>query len=119
MNSVTNSLKVFGVYLILIPGIGLMIFPEFLLNLFSLGIGEEIWLARMIGLLTFVVGVFEVYIGKYELSKLYNLTVKLRYFAALFMIGLWLKGEAEINILMFAAIDAAGATWTLLTNSKN
>jgi len=31
------------------------------------------------------------------------------------MISLWLKGEVEVAILLFAAIDAAGATWTMLT----
>lgn len=115
MKSVTISLKVFGIYLILIPGIGLMIVPELILELFSLRHGGENWLPRMIGLLAFIIGCFEISIAKNQISKLYNLTVYLRYFAALFMVGLWLTGEVEISILAFAAIDAAGATWTMLT----
>lgn len=115
MKSVTISLKVFGIYLILIPGIGLMIVPELILKLFSLRHGGENWLPRMIGLLAFIIGCFEISIAKNQISKLYNLTVYLRYFAALFMVGLWLTGEVEISILAFAAIDAAGATWTMLT----
>jgi hypothetical protein len=115
MKSVTISLKVFGIYLILIPGIGLMIVPELILDLFSLRHGGENWLPRMIGLLAFIIGCFEISIAKNQISKLYNLTVYLRYFAALFMVGLWLTGEVEISILAFAAIDAAGATWTMLT----
>jgi hypothetical protein len=115
MKSVTMSLKVFGIYLILIPGIGLMIVPELILDLFSLRHGGENWLPRMIGLLAFIIGCFEISIAKNQISKLYNLTVYLRYFAALFMVGLWLTGEVEISILAFAAIDAAGATWTMLT----
>ena len=31
------------------------------------------------------------------------------------MIGLWIKGEVEVMILLFATVDAAGATWTMLT----
>jgi hypothetical protein len=115
MKSVTMSLKVFGIYLILIPGIGLMMVPELILDLFSLRHGDENWLPRMIGLLAFIIGCFEISIAKNQISKLYNLTVYLRYFAALFMVGLWLTGEVEISILAFAAIDAAGATWTMLT----
>ncbi len=115
MKSVTMSLKVFGIYLILIPGIGLMIVPELILDLFSLRHGDENWLPRMAGLLAFIIGCFEISIAKNQISKLYNLTVYLRYFAALFMVGLWLTGEVEISILAFAAIDAAGATWTMLT----
>jgi hypothetical protein len=118
MKSVTISLKVFGIYLILIPGIGLMIVPELILDLFSLRHGGENWLPRMIGLLAFIIGCFEISIAKNQISKLYNLTVYLRYFAALFMVGLWLTGEVEISILAFAAIDAAGATWTMLTIKK-
>lgn len=114
MKSATTSLTVFGIYMILIPGIGLMTVPDFMLGLFKLSYGEELWTARMIGLLAFIIGVFDISIAKYELDKLYNLTVMLRYFAALFMIGLWVKGEVEIMILLFAAIDIAGATWTLL-----
>ena len=113
-NSAPTSLKVFGIYMILIPGLGLMIFPEFLLDLFGLRYGEELWLPRMIGLLAFLIGCFDFAIAKHELEKLYTLTIMLRYFAALFMIILWLIGEVEIMILLFAAIDATGATWTLL-----
>lgn len=114
MKSTTTSLTVFGIYMILIPGIGLMTVPDFMLDLFKLSYGQELWTARMIGLLAFIIGVFDISIAKYELDKLYNLTVMLRYFAALFMIGLWVIGEVEIMILLFAAIDIAGASWTLL-----
>ena len=115
MKSVTTSLKVFGIYMILIPGIGLMTVPDFMLDLFKLRYGEELWMPRMIGLLAFIIGVFDFYIAKHELSKLYKLTILLRYFAAVFMIGLWLKDEVEVLILLFAGIDAAGASWTLST----
>lgn len=114
MHSVTTSLKAFGIYLMLIPGIGLMAVPDFILDLFHLRYGEELWMARLVGLLAFIIGIFDFSIAKHELGRLYSLTVWLRYFAALFMIGLWLSGEVEPMILLFAAIDAAGASWTLL-----
>jgi hypothetical protein len=115
MKSITTSLKVFGIYMILIPGIGLMTVPDFMLDLFKLSHGEELWIPRMMGLLAFIIGVFDFYIGKHALHKLYQLTIIVRYVATVFMISLWLKGEVEVAILLFAAIDAAGATWTMLT----
>jgi len=112
MKSVTTSLKVFGIYMILIPGLGLMIFPGLLLDLLNLGHGEHLWMARMIGVLAFIIGVFDILFAKFEFHQVYKTTVLLRYFAALFMIGLWLTGEVEVTILLFALIDIIGATWT-------
>lgn len=118
MKSVTTSLKVFGIYMMLIPGLGLMVIPEIILDLFQLSHGGYLWMARVIGLLAFIIGVFDFYFAKYKLSQLYPATVVLRYFAALFLAGLWITGQVEIMILLFAAIDAVGATWTLLTMKK-
>ncbi len=119
MKSVTTSIRVFGIYMILIPGIGLMAVPELMLDLFKLSYGDELWMPRMIGLLIFIIGVIDFSIAKYKLEKLYKLTVALRYLAAAFMIGLWITGEVEIMILLFAAVDALGATWTILTINKS
>lgn len=119
MKSVTTSLKLFGIYMILIPGIGLMAAPGFFLDLFGFSHGEYLWMARVIGLLAFTIGVFDVFFAKYELAQLYKLTVAIRYFAALFLTGLWVAGQVEVMILLFAAADAAGATWTMLTIKNN
>ena len=67
-------------------------------------------MARIIGLLAFIIGVFDVLLAKYELTQLYKMTVALRYFAGLFLTGLWITGQVEVMILLFAAVDAAGAT---------
>ena len=112
---VTNSLKVFGIYMMLIPGIGLMVIPKFLLDFNGLSHDEHLWTARVVGLLAFIIGTYQFSIAKYKLHQLYKTTVAQRYFAALFFITLWITGEAEITILLFALIDIAGATWTMLT----
>lgn len=114
MTSVTTSLKLFGIYMILIPGIGLMAFPSFFLDLFGFSYSGHLWMARVIGLLAFIIGVFDVFFAKFKLAQLYKLTVVLRYLAALFLTGLWITGQVEVMILLFAAVDAAGATWTML-----
>ena len=114
MNSKSTSIKVFGLYLASTLGIGLIFIPEFMLDLFKLSYGEDLWLARMIGLLASVIGVFYFFIAKYNLEKIYNLTVIIRYFAAFFMTVLWISGEVEATILIIASIDALGATWTMI-----
>ena len=119
MKSVETSLKVFGIYMILIPGMGMMAAPDFMLDLFMFSYGDQLWMARMVGLLAFIIGVFDYTIGKQAIGGLYRFTIMLRYFAALFMLLLWLINEVEIMILLFAAIDAAGATWTWLTISTS
>ena len=101
--------------MIVIPGIGLMAIPEFILDLFKLSHGDHLWMARIIGLLAFGLGIYYFYIAKYKIAVLYNTTVVLRYFASIFMVGLWLTGQVEIMILLFAAVDTAGATWTMIT----
>lgn len=114
MNSKPVSLKVFGIYLILVPGIGLMFFPGLILDLFQLRFDAIYWLPRMVGLLALIIGVFDYSIGYFRVSPLYIHTVVLRIFAALFMVSLWLLKEVEVMILLFAAVDAGGALWTLL-----
>ena len=114
-----TSLTVFGLYMMAIPGLGLMIVPGFLLDLFGLGHGEYFWMARVIGLLAFIIGVFQFCIARFALAELYLITVAQRYFAALVFMALWLKGEAEIAIVLFAVLDMAGATWTLMATKRS
>lgn len=115
MKSVTTSLWVFGAYMMLVPGIGLMSMPGVLLDVFGLGHDEFLWTARVVGLLAFIIGSYQIAVAKFRLARLYKITVIQRYFAATFFAGLWATGEAEIAILLFALIDAGGASWTLLT----
>ena len=115
MRSVQNSLYAFGLYLMAIPGFGLMCCPTDLLDFFQLESGDQLWLARMVGLLAFCIGGYYWFIAKYKSIPLYSITVYMRYGAAGFMTGLWIIGEAGVMILGFALIDVLGATWTLAT----
>ncbi|PNE02127.1 hypothetical protein A15D_02339 [Alcanivorax sp. MD8A] len=96
-----------------------MTVPGVLLDLFQLEHGEYFWMARVIGLLAFIIGVFQFCIARFALAELYLITVAQRYFAALVFIALWIKGEAEIAIVLFATLDMAGATWTLMAFKRS
>jgi len=119
MKSSEASLRTFAIYLILIPGAGLMAMPGFLLDMFQLSYGSEsLWMARLIGYLAFALGIYYFYLAKYKVVQIYIITVVLRFLAAAFMVGLWLTGEVEMMILIFAVPDALGATWTALSIRK-
>lgn len=119
MNSAPTSLKVFGLYMMLIPGLGLMSIPATLLDLFGLSHEGQFWMARVIGLLAFIIGTYQYSIAKLGLARLYKITVAQRYFAALLFAGLWLKAEAGAAILLFALIDTLGASWTWLAANRS
>ena len=114
MNPVLNSIRVWAIYLIFVPGFGLMAFPEFFLDLFDLRHGGELWMARMVGLLAFILGVLDYGIAVHRLEQLAPLMSGLRYFAAVFMVGLWMTDQVGVMILLFAAADFLAATWTMV-----
>ena len=116
MKSAELSLKVFAIYLVLIPGLGLVLFPIDFFELVGATIpqADGVWAIRMIGYLAFALGVYYYYMGKLNLHAIYPVTVIMRIGAALFMLILWLSGEADMSILGFALIDFTSALWTLI-----
>lgn len=115
IKSASLSLMVFGTYMMLIPGLGLMIFPKLLLDLNGLVYDSHIWSVRIVGLLAFIIGSYQLFIAKNKIRQLYKITVIQRCFAAVFFTILWLTKEASSGILLFALIDLTGASWTFLT----
>ena len=113
MKKTETSLIVFGLYLIIIVGIGFIFIPTFILDLFSFKYGDDTWI-RFVGLLESIIGVYYLLSVKLKLHQLFIWTVWMRYYAATFMVILMLSGKVGLPILLFAAIDTAGATWTLL-----
>ena len=112
MKDANRSLLIFGLYLVVV-GIGFMIAPHQLLSIFSLSAGDDIWI-RMVGLLASIIGSYYILAARARLEAFYRWTVPARYFAAAFMGLMFLLGNVGAPILLFAAIDAAAATWTWL-----
>ena len=116
MKSPELSLKVFATYLILIPGLGLVLFPIDIFTVIGAPVppAESIWSIRMIGYLAFALGVYYMYMASFNLVRMFPITVVIRLGAAIFMTILWLSGETDISILGFAIMDFTGATWTFI-----
>lgn len=117
MDKAERSLFVFGLYLIVIVGLGFIFVPSFVLDLFTLKYGDDTW-TRFVGLLASIIGVYYLVAARAKLHPMYLWTVRMRYYAAAFMIALLIFGKVGLPIVVFAAIDAAGATWTLLSLKK-
>ena len=113
MNKVQVSLFVFGLYMIFVVGFGFMFIPTLVLDLFGLSYGDDAWI-RFVGMLASCLGAYYILVQRAELERFYFWTVPARYYAAAFMIIIFLLGKLEISILVFAAIDISAATWTWL-----
>ncbi len=105
------SLQVFGVYMIVIAGMGLMLVPHLMLGLFGLTSGDDAWI-RMFGMLASIIGVYYLLAAHHGVQVLSWWSVPIRFYAAGFMVLLYLLGLLSAGILLFACIDVLGAVWT-------
>jgi hypothetical protein len=113
MSKAGLSLFVFGLYMVLIVGGGFMIAPHLVLSMFGLSAGDDVWI-RMVGMLASIIGVYYLLVVRARLEVFFTWTVPGRYYAACFMALMFALGKVGPAILLFAAVDAAAATWTLI-----
>ncbi len=105
------SIQAFGLYLIVVAGLGLMVAPHVLLGLFGLVAGDDAWI-RMVGMLASIIGAYYLVAARSGAQELYRWSIPLRIYAAGFMVLLFLVGTFPAGILFFAAADFLGALWT-------
>jgi len=113
MNNARRSLFFFGLYMIFCVGAGFMFMPMFVLNIFGLSAGDDVWI-RFVGMLASIVGGYYILIVRAEFDRFIPWTVGMRLYAAAFMVVIVLLGKIGPGMLLFAAIDAAAAVWTWL-----
>jgi hypothetical protein len=113
MSKAGLSLFVFGLYMVFIVGLGFMIAPHLILSMFGLSAGDDVWI-RMVGMLASIIGAYYLLVVRARLEVFFKWTVPGRYYAAFFMVLMFALGKVGPAILLFAAIDAVAATWTLI-----
>ena len=113
MQKARTSVLVFGCYMVFVVGVGFMLIPMPILGLFGLSAGDDIWI-RFVGMLASIVGVYYVLVVRAGLDRFLPWTVATRAYAAAFMVLVFAIGLVGPGILLFAAVDAGGAMWTLL-----
>ena len=105
------SMQAFGLYLVLVAGFGLIFVPHFMLGMFGLSAGDDAWV-RMVGMLASIVGAYYLVAATTGEQEIIRWSIPLRVYAASFMVFLFISGTLPVGILLFAAIDVAGAMWT-------
>lgn len=111
MKNARLSLLLFGLYLILAPGLGFIFFPVQILSLFGLSAGDDVWI-RVVGMLASVLGFYYLQVARNGLDRFIPWTVPGRLYATAFMLLLVVLRMTGPGLLLFAAIEAAAATWT-------
>jgi hypothetical protein len=101
MSHPSKSLFAFGCYLVLV-GVTLLLVPNLLLGLFRLPLTTEVWI-RVVGMLV---------LARLENRLFMQWSVWLRGSVILFFGAFVLAGLASPALLLFGAVDFAGALWT-------
>lgn len=110
MSAVGRSLFVFGWYLAAL-GTLLVLAPNAPLGLFGLPPTDEVWI-RVAGVLVLVIAYFDVRMGREDFLPYARLTVHARASVLVLFVALVLAGLARPILILFGAIDLAGAVWT-------
>ena len=111
MSSVSKSVYYFSFYL-LAAGLVLFFFPNRLLALLGFAATTEIWI-RLVGILTFILGVFFFYMAKQEARLFFYISMFGRGIFVIGILSLVLFYDAPSALLLFGIVDAAGLLWTL------
>jgi len=106
------SVAVYGAYL-LANGVGLVLFPTLPLSLLGLPAANEPW-ARLFGLVAGELGFYFIFAARKEFTEFLKATVYGRAGAAAVFVLLVLLRLGPMQLLLFAAVDALAAAWTLL-----
>jgi hypothetical protein len=116
MTSTAKSVYYFSFYL-LAAGLALFLIPNMILPIMGIVPTGEAWI-RLVGVLTFILGVFFNYMAKNNIEKFFFISMYGRGIFSLAIFALIFFYEAPLQLLLFAAADLAGLMWTLLAYSR-
>jgi hypothetical protein len=105
-----RSLFAFGLYVI-IAGLGLALAPGLVLELLGFPPPGDGWV-RVVGIIAVFVGMYHVIAARHELMPYIRATVPARVMFALALGVLVISKVMPPSLLLFAAVDLAGAIWT-------
>lgn len=110
MSHPARTVFAFACYLLPL-GLMLLLVPNLLLGLFQIPPTSEVWI-RVVGMLVTFLGVYYVVAARAELRPFIIWSARLRASVFLFFGAFVLAGLAPPVLLLFGAVDAAGALWT-------
>jgi hypothetical protein len=113
MSKPAFSLWVFSLYMFAL-GTALVAAPNVPLSLFGVPETQEVWI-RVVGMLVFIIGYLDFMAARHELHIFFAWTVPPRLLVPVFLTSFVMLGWAPPVLILFGAIDGAGALWTATT----
>ena len=104
------SIFIFGLYLGTL-GIVLLVIPNVLLGIFQLPSTNEVWI-RIVGMLTFLLGIYYILAARKEVTDFFQWTVYVRATVILFFTAFVLLGFVKPILMLLGVVDLLGAIWT-------
>ena len=112
MTKSAQTLFFFALYLFAVS-LMLLIAPNTMLTAFRLPPTDEVWI-RVVGMLVGFLGMYYVSAARANLLPILELSVRARASVPLFFGAFVALGWASPMLLLFGAVDLAGAIWTFL-----
>ena len=104
------TIRIFGSY-VLLTGATLLIVPQLLLGLFGFAATDEVWV-RVLGAVVVVLGHYYRVCAASDSRAFFAATVVGRLAFCAMMAVLVFTGAGPWMLLLFGAVDVAGALWT-------
>lgn len=110
MSKSAFSLRVFSTYMFIL-GSALVVIPNLLLSLFGMPETQEVWI-RVVGVAILIIGYLDFMASGHDLRVYFRWSVQARLAVPIFLGGFVAMDFAPPVLLLFGAIDVAGAIWT-------
>ena len=110
MSKSALTVKAFGIYL-LVLGVSLTVHPNLLLSIFRIAQTTEVWI-RVLGVVVFNIGIYYWYAAQCEAKAFFQASVYARTLVLVAFTIFAVLGLASPMLVLFGAVDFAGAVWT-------
>ena len=110
MSKSAFSIQAFGIYIVAL-GLGLVFVPNLLLALFRMPPTSEVWI-RVLGVVVANIGILYVVAAQSNAMTIFRATVYGRPAVFAWFAGFVALGLAPKMLLLFGAVEVAGALWT-------
>jgi hypothetical protein len=110
MSKSAFSLRVFSIYMFSLGSV-LVAAPNLMLFFFGVPETHEVWI-RVVGVLVLNIGYFSFMASRNESLAFFRWSIPTRLAVPVFFVAFVALGFAPPILVLFGAIDAAGAIWT-------
>ena len=110
MSKSARSVLIFGWYLVALGG-ALIAIPNVMLGMFGLPTTSDVWI-RVVGVLVLCLAFYYIQAARHGLTPMLRWTVYARSSVFICFAAFVLLGLAEAPLVLFGAVDLAGALWT-------